>query len=114
MAGRALESRAQFGINPIKAGRDHDIDFGGIRCRPRHWQDGKTNPAQPSEKRSQRPNAPYAGQDYAQLRSKVSASPWTPHRYQAGRAGEMADIWQLYLGICYSDMGPMGPASTGE
>jgi hypothetical protein len=39
VAAGALESRAEFGIDPVKAGRDHHVDIGGARCS-RHRQGG--------------------------------------------------------------------------
>src|SRR6266446_4749232 len=51
VAARALESRAQFGIDPIKAGRDHHVHIGGSGCAPDR-QDGRTKREEPSNERS--------------------------------------------------------------
>ena len=42
VAGRALESRGQLGIDPIKAGRDHHVHIGGIGCAT-DPQNGRTD-----------------------------------------------------------------------
>src|SRR5207249_3850993 len=51
VAARALEGRAQFGIDPIKAGRDHHVHIGGRR-RTTDRQDSRTEREEPSNERS--------------------------------------------------------------
>jgi hypothetical protein len=43
VAARALESRAQLGIDAVKAGRDHHVHIGG-RCCARNNQGGQAKP----------------------------------------------------------------------
>src|SRR5262249_33760248 len=51
VAARALESRAQFGIDPIKAGRDHHMHIGGSGYA-HDRQDRRTKHEEPSNERS--------------------------------------------------------------
>jgi len=51
VAARALKSRPQFDIDPIKAGRDHHVHIGGSGCA-RDRQDGRTKREELSNERS--------------------------------------------------------------
>src|SRR5437879_4499862 len=76
VAARALENRAQLGIDAVKTGRDHHVHIGGGGCTGND-QGGQAKPGYPSRERSwlHSPSVPFEG-------------PW-PEQYQSGeRKGE--------------------------